>query len=126
MVESFWVIPDVANLRTPLSILREQAAALTDHTKGTLVGMVATKNLADKMEIRLEISVPSLNDYRFRILTYIQPIFEIYPGRLTTGSSEQGILMENEDELVSGLKAILASDRMKNVLASLLSQAVAA
>ncbi len=82
MVESFWVIPDVANLRTPLSILREQAAALTDHTKGTLVGMVATKNLADKMEIRLEISVPSLNDYRFRILTYIQPIFEIYPGRL--------------------------------------------
>jgi hypothetical protein len=61
MVESFWVIPDIANVRTPLSIQREQAAALTEQTKGTLVGIVETnKNPVDKIDITLEISAPSL------------------------------------------------------------------
>jgi hypothetical protein len=34
--------------------------------------------------------------------------------------------MENEEELVDALKVTLSSDRTKNVLASLLSQAIAA
>ena len=79
MVESFWVIPDAAKIRTPAGILREQASALTEQTQGTLVGVVETKGSGDKLQVNLAISVPSLNDYRFRILLYLQPL-ELYPG----------------------------------------------
>ena len=38
MVESYWAIPDIANIRTPLSILREQATALTEKDTGGACG----------------------------------------------------------------------------------------
>ncbi len=53
MAESFWQIPDVSDIRTPLSILREQAAALTEQTKGQLVGVVETKSEGDDLRIAL-------------------------------------------------------------------------
>jgi hypothetical protein len=123
MFESFWVIPDIANIRTPLSILREQASDLTARTKGTLVGMVETKSITDDIEITLEISVPSLNDYRYRILTYRQPI-ELYPGIIFVSGPPRKV--DDEAEFVEYVKMILSSDRIRNALASLLSQAVAA
>jgi hypothetical protein len=120
MVESFWAIPDVANMRTPLSILREQASALTAQTKGVLVGVVETHSERDKLLITLDISVPALNDYRYRILNYRQPI-EIYPGLMYSGDAPSHI--KNEDAFIECVKEILSSDRMKNALTSLLSQA---
>jgi hypothetical protein len=122
MVESFWAIPDVANLRTPLSILREQASALTDQTKGTLVGMVEAKGEGGKIEISLDISVPSLNDYRYRILTYRQPI-ELYPGVVVADVLSQ---VSDEKRFTETVKAVLSSTRVRNALVSLLSQAVEA
>jgi hypothetical protein len=122
MVESFWVIPDVANVKTPLSILREQASALTEQTKGTLVGVVETKSDGGRMEDRLEISVPSLNDYRYRILTYEHTI-ELYPGTVLANLNHS---VSNKNEFIELVRQILSSDRTRNVLTSLLSQAVAA
>jgi hypothetical protein len=121
MVESFWMIPDVANLRTPLGILREQASALTEQTNGTLVGVVETDIRGGWMTQSLEISVPSLSDYRFRILTYEHSI-HLYPGTMVS-QSEAGIRIENEAGFVEALKVILTSDRIKSVLSSLLAQA---
>ena len=122
MDESFWVISDVANVKTPLSILREQASALTEQTKGTLVGVVETKSDGGRMEDRLEISVPSLNDYRYRILTYEHTI-ELYPGTVLANLNHS---VSNENEFIELVRQILSSDRTRNVLTSLLSQAVAA
>ena len=129
MVESFWAIPDVTDLRTPLSILREQAAALTDQTKGTLVGLVGTENWDDgNIKIKLDISVPALNDYRYRILSYDQPLLELYPGRLYPSPEPnvgEGSYKPIGDEaaFVSSVKAILSSERVKRSLAALLAQA---
>jgi hypothetical protein len=127
MVESFWTIPDVISARTPVRILREQAAALTEQTKGALVGVVETDRgqFSVNLEVKLEISVPALNDYRFRLLTYHQPVEIIYPGTLETAD---GNLREIPDEnsFISAIKAVLSSELVKNVLISLLSQATAA
>jgi hypothetical protein len=122
VVESFWAVPDVATLRTPLSILREQATALTEQTNGLLVGQVETKQESDgELLIRLEITVPGLNDYRLRILNFRQPI-GLYPGRVFG----MGILsfedVKSEEEFVTVVKRALSSQAIKNVLTSLMSQ----
>jgi hypothetical protein len=125
VVESFWAIPDAANVRTPLSILREQAAALTEQTKGTLVGMVeARQGTGETLEVSLEVLVPALNDYRYRLLTYSQPV-ELYPGRLSV-RHDAIRLVGNEAAFVSSIKSVLSSEKVRNILTSLLSQVIAA
>ena len=125
MVESFWAIPELTTMRTPLSILREQAGALTEQTHGALVGIVeADKGKGYVLVIRLEVSVPALNDYRYRILTYEQPI-DLYPGILY-GPDDSISYPVNESDFTSAIKEALSSPRVKNVLTSLLSQVTAA
>lgn len=125
MVESFWAIPDVTNIRTPMSILREQATALTEQTKGKLVGVVEVHKGADEeLYVQLDVSVPALNDYRYRLLTYNQPI-ELYPGSLFIGNEGPRAVF-NEAAFLTNIKSVLSSDKVKNVLVSLLSQVMAA
>jgi len=125
VVESFWAIPELTTMRTPLSILREQAGALTEQTHGALVGIVeADKGKGYVLVIRLEVSVPALNDYRYRILTYEQPI-DLYPGILY-GPDDSISNPVNESDFTSAIKEALSSPRVKNVLTSLLSQVTAA
>jgi hypothetical protein len=121
VVESFWAIPDIANVRTPLGILREQAAALTEKTHGVLVGIAEVRGIGNgDFNVQLDLSVPALNDYRYRILSYQQPV-ELYPGLLV---DPKGTLVEVPDEetFVSAVKSVLSSERIKSVLTSLLAQ----
>ena len=120
MVESFWAIPDVGKLRTPATILREQASALTEQTKGTLVGIAEAHPDGGSLRLNLDVSVPSLNSYRYRILTYTQPI-ELYPGLLSYGRAVTKV--GDEAEFEKEMKAILSSVQVKQILTSLLSQA---
>ena len=120
MVESFWAIPDVADLRTPLSILREQAAALTAATKGVLVGAVETERNGDELLLRLDIIVPALNDYRYQLMSYRQTIHK-YPGLMYAFGTNYTI--NDESHFITSIKRTLASTNVKNVLTSLLSQA---
>jgi hypothetical protein len=122
MVESFWAIPDVTAVRTPLGILREQASALTGQTKGVLVGVVDFKREGETLEIGLSVLVPALNDYQYRILIYEQPI-TIFPGWFR-GPDDILKRLDDEDEFTDEIKAALSSAKVKNVLTSLLSQAV--
>ena len=125
MAESFWMIPDIANVRTPLGILREQAAALTALTKGTLVGIVeANRGGPQDMFIQLDVAVPALNDYRHRILVYDQPV-TMYPGLLWVGEGPRQPIYD-EQTFISTVKDTLASERIRNVLATLLAQATQA
>ena len=120
MVESFWAVPDVADMRTPLGILREQAAALTKATNGVLVGAVETERRGDHLILKLEIVAPALNDYRYRILNYQQPI-GLYPGKFY-GYGTDPTEVSDEANFVSAIKHILASEAIKKVLKSLLAQ----
>ena len=126
MVESLWSIPAAENIRAPLTIMKEQATALTQQTKGSLVGSVetVTQGVAG-LAISLSIQVPSLNDYTYRLLTYTQPI-TMYPGRLIFALKPQFIEVEDEHEFLEALKDLLSSEEVKRVLTSLLVQANAA
>lgn len=134
MVESFWAIPDATQLRTPLSILREQAAALTDQTKGVLVGSAEPHAYSQeelinrllppdgKLTLWLMVSVPALNDYRLRVLDYTQPV-TLYPGLLRSIHTDTQQAIENQQSFIDGVKSILSSESVRNILTSLISQA---
>ena len=133
MVESLWSIPTANDVRAPLTIMKEQATALTEQTKGSLVGWVETTAYGDgDLAISLSIQAPSLNNYKYRLMTYIQPI-TMYPGRLASGVPKasganvyvppQSIKVEDEGEFLAALKRLLSSDEVKHLLSSLLLQA---
>jgi hypothetical protein len=122
VVESFWAVPDSATIRTPLSILREQATALTEQTNGLLVGQVEVTQQADgNLVINLDIVVPGLNDYRARILSYQQPI-SLYPGRLSGMGVLGTDLVNTEEQFLGSVRKVLSSQHIKNVPTSLISQ----
>jgi hypothetical protein len=143
MVESLWSIPAANNIRAPLIIMKEQATALTEQTKGSLVGLVETGTYgAGDLVINLSIQVPSLNNYKYRLMTYTQPV-TMYPGTLAAqvpvasgtsltglinslGLGPQAIEVKNEQEFVAALKGLLALDEVKRLVSSLLVQANAA
>src|SRR5271157_979833 len=83
MVESLWSIPATENVRPPLTIMKEQATALTTQTKGSLVGSVEAAAYGKGLEINLSVEVPALNNYRYHVMTYEQPI-TMYPGSLAS------------------------------------------
>jgi hypothetical protein len=122
VVESFWAVPDVATMRTPLTILREQATALTEQTNGLIVGRVEAKQQQDgNLSISLEATVPALNEYSVRILNYEQPI-ALYPGRVYGIGIPIYETINNEDDFVVVVKKVLSSAQIKNILTSLMSQ----
>jgi hypothetical protein len=121
VADSFWVIPDAAAIRTPQSILREQASALTQQTHGVLVGEATTKSEGDGLVLSLDVVAPGLNDYRYRVLTYQQPL-EMYPGRLRAPVDALSKTIDDETSFVAAVKAALSSQKIKNALTSLLAQ----
>jgi hypothetical protein len=134
MTESFWVLPDTAKLRTPVTILKEQATELGNATNGVLSAEVISYSkaygnatLPDSFPggTRLDIKIPILKDYRVSLLDYRHDI-TMYPGILhvSFGGGSTGI--SNEEEFIVALKNALSSDSTKNVLGNLLSQALAA
>jgi hypothetical protein len=121
VADRFWVVPDTAAVRTPLSILREQASALTQQTHGVLVGEAATRSEGDKLVVSLDIVVPGLNDYRYRVLTYRQPL-EMYSGSIWDRGDLATKPIADETSFVAAVRAALSSQTVKNVLTSLLAQ----
>jgi hypothetical protein len=149
MVESLWSIPNTESLRAPLAILREQATALTEQTRGTLIGVAESlgrqaSNIAigkeamnafttgpgsavlgqqgGELNFGLSIQVPALNDYKYRLLTYRQPV-TMYPGTLSFPLKNLDYAIINEEQFLAALKGILSSPEVQNLLASLLAQA---
>lgn len=123
MVESFWSTPDVTNVRVPLRILHEQSAALADQTKGTLIGSVVVgQDVNGAIFLGLDLFVPTLSDYRYRILTYQPQPVDIYPGRLKApwGKFEQ---IRDDAAFISSVRTILSSKEAREVLTLLLEQA---
>jgi len=78
--------------------------------------------------VALSVQVPALNDYKYRVVAYSQPI-TMYPGKLglqfTQGHVEP-VEVTNEQEFVAELKRLLASDEVVRLLRSLLVQVNAA
>lgn len=127
MAKGLWNIPDIENLdvRLPVSILKEQASALTEETKGLLIGEIRTLGRNNSGEIRytLDITVPTLNNYRYSILQVVQPV-KIYPITIYASSENETYpSISNDQEFVQTLQKILGSDETGRILSALLAQA---
>ena len=124
MTESFWVVPQAPTMRTPLSILREQAAGLTRATSGILDGEVTTKRdtSSDDLTIGLSIKVPALNNYVYHVLEYGQPI-TLFPGTLWLRFNDKFFPVPDEAELVRLLRDVLSSDAVQHIVQALWAQA---
>lgn len=122
MAQSFWVIPDVKGMRTPYSILLEQAKALTEASDGLLVGEVERTTATDYFRNTLNVVVPELNNYSFEVL-YVTHGIQLFPARMFPSFGHQGgYELADASALEKDLEKLLASPQITNAIASLLAQ----
>jgi hypothetical protein len=128
--KNLWAdITSAAPVRTPTTILKEQATALMEMTKGTLIGKVEVNSKpGSDFEIVLSIIAPAINNYRFEVV-YVGHGIQLYPANVIAAwerfSSGKEVKCQNEDELTDALGRILGSKEVTQVIMSLISQSKA-
>ena len=150
-IDNLWGDLPVEDFRTPHVVLREQASILTEKTEGKLVGNVVkgkfssvsyptinaelsgvTPKMSNKLKdkrnkyaltSRLEIVVPSINNYSISIVEIDCPL-EMYPSRIMNLVIDDYQYQEcrTEVELKQALAEILSSDRVRKIIAGLLTE----
>lgn len=149
-VKNLWGDLPVEEFRTPHVMLREQASILTEATNGLLVGTVVKekftkipftspkyvtlKMLEDLQEkhdkqnkytwtSRLEIIVPSINNYSISIVQIDYPL-KMYPLKIlsTVTDDYRYQKCETEEEFNQKLEEILSSSDVKKIIAGLLTE----
>lgn len=113
-------------IRTPTTVLNEQASALNVATKGVLRGKIEVESVRGEFQIVLSIVAPAINNYEFEVLQVSHGI-ELYPATVVAAwerhSADTGeVECENEDEFTRALARILGSDRVRRVISSLIAQ----
>jgi hypothetical protein len=130
-------LPKSENIRTPYTILKEQASLLTEITKGLLIGEVKLSSEVDALSkfassiigeqsqsfvAFLRIKAPSLNNYTYSVVKIQYPI-KLYPVLV------KSLVVENfqsecssEEEFENALGQILSSQEVKQVISALLAQ----
>ena len=121
--ENMWgEISAPANQRTPTSILREQAAILSQVTRGVLIGSIEQQPTDRNILIyNFDITAPAINNHKFAILT-LQYSITIYPLSLTDHTTHVQRQCLNEEGFTAALKSILSSTQVKRVITALLIQ----
>lgn len=135
MAENLWgELPSFGLTRTPYNLLLEQATLLKDMSKDWLIGKVErnTRNTytpdkepeKDKSIFNLELFIvaPSLNNYTYSVL-HAHHGLDTYPIYISSCDG-QHCESKNEDEFLGALKHILSSDKVKKVIAALLTQII--
>jgi hypothetical protein len=125
-MNSLWgALPPVPEITTPASILSEQASALSDMTNGVVTGdaLRVPSGKPDMIATELRATVPTLNNYRIRIVRVEHGILS-YPCRVfDLINNKELALMRTEDAFRDGLKAILSDERLLSLLSNSIAQA---
>ncbi len=122
--KNLWAdLSQLERVRTPRTVLLEQAQYLTEATKGALVGKVddRTAYVASGFRYLLDVRVPELNNYSVEIL-WIDHGIELYPVRLGASKPNKDVSCANESELEKAIESVLSSSEVKTILSHLLSQ----
>lgn len=121
--ENLWgELPNVAGLRTPLTILREQASHLAKISRGLLEAEVEVRNLANQTTVlTLRVIAPTLDSYSVT-LAQIDHGLGFYPLVLQNSQSHQVFEVAGEARFKQVLKAVLSSAEVQAVLRALLAQ----
>jgi hypothetical protein len=144
-------LPKPETIRTPYTLLKEQASLLSEITKGLLIGEV-TNNQKDMFFVNiLRIKAPSINNYTYSVVEVQYPI-KLYPVFVKNLTSDKfnnleknlmnaannplmgfvdsgGLLVQqgynkysSEEEFEKALGEILSSQEVKQVISALLAQ----
>ena len=137
LTDSLWPASIKIDAQSPVSILRTQANLLTKITKGILKGEVETERGENKIQHRLIVIAPSLDNYRQTLLVAIHEVGLPYPVELRSNSllfteehiSEYGDMVKaqvyrsaySDDEMRQLLAKALDSQETKSILLSLIA-----
>ena len=116
----FWGEIGSAEVRTPLSILREQAALLGQKTKGLLEAKVYTDASGAGFTHRFVLVLPALGNYTYELFAINNGI-EFYPVHIR--GPRGSVLLESEDAFLNWLQEKLSSPETKRIIANLFAQA---
>jgi hypothetical protein len=123
-IKNLWgEMPQPEEIRTPYTIIREQAALLEELTGGILQGRVRKVQEEDTKSFTyfLDILAPALDDFVFRVLM-IRYEITLYPVAVKDFVNDMNDECDTEESFVEELEKILGSDEMKRVISGLMSQ----
>jgi hypothetical protein len=121
-IPSLWPQSIKATVLTPLAILRTQAYALRQVTKGVLEGKVSSVEAENMVEHQLDAFAPAL-DYRHRILSVRHEQEMAYPATVRSAVlGSYGEKVSDDDGLTKLLAKVLGSDQVRAVIASLIAR----
>jgi len=104
-------------VRTPVAILREQAALLGSKTQNVVEVKVSPLALKGGFVLQFNIVVPGLDHYPYEL-------FEIVTGVSPYAVTGAGKELTTEEEFTDWLNAKLSSPETKRTISNLLAQAI--
>jgi hypothetical protein len=139
-IEDLWPDLSPTAILTPVSILRTQAAALSERTRGLLQADVRTRPAQDELHHSFSIVVPALDNYRYNLLRIHHSLARVYPVYVDHSPADKpspqevGLAaallagdppLEDESSFREWLRNTFAAPETKRILESLLAQASA-
>ena len=111
-------------IRTPKTILSEQAEILNQTTGGVIRAQVTSNQSGANLSYTLLIVAPVLANYSYSVCSINHDI-NVYPCKLYNFATNSWEDCENEEALKARLGVILSGDKTRRVIESLLSQSQA-
>lgn len=108
-----------AEVRTPLSIMREQATLLGRKTKNLLEALVDTSFAGETFRHSFRLVVPALNSYTYELFI-VEHGVSLYPVDVWRPGSAR---LQTEDEFIDWLRNTLSSAETRKLIGNLLAQA---
>jgi hypothetical protein len=115
-----WGEIEATQIRTPLSILREQAAILGAKTKNLVEASVTTMVAGHLFIHKFNLIVPPLDSYTYNLFTIAYGP-SIYPV-IVQNTTDQ---IDTEEQFIEWLGAKLSSPETKRIVSNLLAQVAA-
>src|ERR1017187_5577244 len=113
-----------AAVRTPLAVLREQAALLGPKTRNLIEATVTTSRdrFEDVFAHHFNLVVPTLDNYTYELFRVTHGI-TLYPVVIPGGASTLAQPLRSEEEFLDWLRQELSSPKTKGIISNLLAQA---
>ena len=121
MADLWGDLPNANDIRTPHSILLEQANHLKVKTQGLLVGNVLRSTEIEHFYNTLQIIAPSLSNYTYNVLRVTHTI-TLYPCNVHSFAQSKSWAPGDERQLEEVLAEILRSAQVHRVINGLQAQ----
>ncbi len=124
--------PDLSNMapiRTPFLVLKEQAALLGQKTHNIVTAQVQgpiRSSEGDDVCVYFNLVAPALENYQFRLFEIVYSIIKPYPVRIFThGLSLTPHAVISEEDLIEELKAIFSNRATVSAISAMVAQSTA-